>query len=188
MILVTHVQFMLDYLLHLSYFEPIMHYMVVWQFFLSNYFFSQNKSESSLNFVCFQSDINSGGPGLSIFLDSTSSESSERCLRHPQFKLWVLQSDYSTELWVWQSDYNIHLWVGQSDYSTKLQVWQSDYSTEFSVGQLEYTWVGFGSQTTVLNFGLGSRTMAVTSQRSESSNISLVVLDNILYYSRNLSF
>ena len=119
MILVTHVQFMLDYLLHLSYFEPIMHYMVVWQFFLSNYFFSQNKSESSLNFVCFQSDINSGGPGLSILLDSTSSESSERCLRHPQFKLWVLQSDYSTQLWVWQSDYSIHLWVVQSDYGTK---------------------------------------------------------------------
>ena len=101
------------------------------------------------------------------------------------FKLWVWQSDYSTQLWVWQSDYSIHLWVWQSDYSTNLQ---SDYSTEFSVGQSEYTWVGFGSQTTVLNFGLGSRTIAVTSQRSESSNTSLVILDNILYYSRNLSF
>ena len=42
----------------------------------------------------------------------------------------------------------------------------------------EFTF-GFGGQTTVLNFGLGSRTIAVTSWRSESSNISLVVLDNI---------
>ena len=46
----------------------------------------------------------------------------------------------------------------------------------------------FGSQTTVLNFGLCSQTIAVTSWICESSNISLVVLDNILYYSRNLSF
>ena len=34
---------------------------------------------------------------------------------------------------------------------------------------------GFGSQTTVLNFGLGSQT------RSESSNVSLVVLDKLLF-------
>ena len=40
---------------------------------------------------------------------------------------------------------------------------------------------GLGSQTTVLNFGLGSRTIAVTSWRSESSNISLVVLDKMLF-------
>jgi len=40
---------------------------------------------------------------------------------------------------------------------------------------------GFGSQTTVLNFGLGSRTIAVTSWRSDSSNVSLVVLDNLLF-------
>ena len=53
---------------------------------------------------------------------------------------------------------------------------------------MDYTWVGFGSQTTVVNLGLGSRTIAITPWRSESSNISLVVLDNILYYSRNLFF
>ena len=34
---------------------------------------------------------------------------------------------------------------------------------------------GFGSQTTVFNFGLGSQT------RSESSNVSLVVLDKLLF-------
>ena len=39
---------------------------------------------------------------------------------------------------------------------------------------------GFGSQTTVLNFGFGSRTIAVTSRRSDSSNVSLVVLDKSL--------
>ena len=38
----------------------------------------------------------------------------------------------------------------------------------------------FGSQTTVLNIGSGSRTIAVTSWRSDSSNVSLVVLDNLL--------
>ena len=95
------------------------------------------------------------------------------------FNLLVWQSDYTTQFWVGRSDYRIHLWVGQSDCSTKLRVWQSDYSTEFLVGQSDYTWIGFGSMTTVLNFGLGSRTIAVTSWRSESSNISLVVLDNI---------
>ena len=39
---------------------------------------------------------------------------------------------------------------------------------------------GFGSQTTVLNFGFGSRTRAVTSRRSDSSNVNLVVLDKSL--------
>ena len=39
---------------------------------------------------------------------------------------------------------------------------------------------GFGSQTTVLNFMFGSRTIAVTSRRSDSSNVSLVVLDKSL--------
>ena len=42
---------------------------------------------------------------------------------------------------------------------------------------------GFGSRTTALNFRLDSRTIVVTSSRSESSNISLVILDNILFYS-----
>ena len=37
-----------------------------------------------------------------------------------------------------------------------------------------------GSPTTVLNFGFGSRTIAVTSWRSDSSNVSLVVLDKSL--------
>ena len=39
---------------------------------------------------------------------------------------------------------------------------------------------GLGSPTTVLNFGFGSRTIAVTSRRSDSSNVSLVVLDKSL--------
>merc|ERR1711873_324282 len=39
---------------------------------------------------------------------------------------------------------------------------------------------GFGSQTTVLNFALGSWTIAATSWRSDSSNVSLVVLDKSL--------
>ena len=39
---------------------------------------------------------------------------------------------------------------------------------------------GIGSQTTVLNFGFGSRTIALTSRRSDSSNVSLVVLDKSL--------
>ena len=40
---------------------------------------------------------------------------------------------------------------------------------------------GFGNQTTVLNFGLGSWTIAATSWRSDSSNVSLVVLDKLLF-------
>ena len=40
---------------------------------------------------------------------------------------------------------------------------------------------GFSSQTIVLNIGLGSRTIAVTSWRRESSNINLVVLDELLF-------
>ena len=40
---------------------------------------------------------------------------------------------------------------------------------------------GFGSQTTVLNFGFGSRTIAVTSWRSDSSNVRLVVLDKLQF-------
>ena len=40
---------------------------------------------------------------------------------------------------------------------------------------------GFGSQTTVLNFGLGSRTIAITSWRSNSSNVTLVVLDKLIF-------
>ena len=40
---------------------------------------------------------------------------------------------------------------------------------------------GFSSQTTVLNFGFGSRTIAVTSWRSDSSNVSLVVLDKLQF-------
>ena len=47
---------------------------------------------------------------------------------------------------------------------------------------------GFGSQTTVLNFGLGSRTIAVTSWRRVSSNVSLVVLDNLLFILSKLFF
>ena len=39
---------------------------------------------------------------------------------------------------------------------------------------------GFGSQTTVVNFALGSWTIAATSWRSDSSNVSLVVLDKSL--------
>ena len=41
--------------------------------------------------------------------------------------------------------------------------------------------VGFGSQTAVLNFRLGSRTIAVTSWRSESSNVSLVILEKLIF-------
>ena len=40
---------------------------------------------------------------------------------------------------------------------------------------------GFDSQTTVINFRLESRTIAVTSWRSESSYINLVVFDKLLY-------
>ena len=69
---------------------------------------------------------------------------------------------------------------GFSSRTTALKFWLCSRTAEFNSG--------FGSQTTVLNFGLDSRTIAVTSWRNESSNISLVVLDNTLYYSQNLSF
>ena len=54
-----------------------------------------------------------------------------------------------------------------------LNFWLGSQTTEFNSG--------FGSQTIVLNIGLGSRTIAVTSWRSESSNISLAVLDKMLF-------
>ena len=40
---------------------------------------------------------------------------------------------------------------------------------------------GFGSQTTVVNFALGSWTIATTSWRSDSSNVSLVILDKLQF-------
>ena len=58
-------------------------------------------------------------------------------------------------------------------WTTELNFWLGCQTTELNSG--------FGIQTTVLNFRLVSRTIAVTSWRSESSNISLVVLDKLLF-------
>ena len=71
---------------------------------------------------------------------------------------------------------------GFGSRTTALDFWLGSRTTVFNSG--------FGSQTTVLNFGFGSRTIAVTSRRSDSSNVSLVVLDksliSILNFSKNL--
>ena len=54
-----------------------------------------------------------------------------------------------------------------------LNFWLCSRTTEFNSG--------FGIQTIVLNIGLDSRTIAVTSWRRESSNINLVLLDELLF-------
>ena len=72
---------------------------------------------------------------------------------------------------------------GFGSRTTALDFWLRSRTTVFNSGFGSQTTVlnfGFGSQTTVLNFGFSSRTTAATSRRSDSSNVSLVVLDKSL--------
>merc|ERR1711976_1137319 len=63
--------------------------------------------------------------------------------------------------------------LGFGSQTTALNFRLGSRATEF--------YSGFGRQTIVLNLGLGSKTIAVTSWRSESSNINLVVSDKLLF-------
>ena len=76
----------------------------------------------------------------------------------------------------------LNFWV--CSQTTVLNFGMGSRTTVFIIGLGSLTTVLnflFGSQTTVLNLGLGSPTIAVTSWRSESSNINLVVLDKLLF-------
>ena len=68
-------------------------------------------------------------------------------------------------------------WFGSQ--TTVLNFGLGSQTTEFTFG--------LGSSTTVLNFGFGSRTIVVTSQRSDSSNVSFGRIRQIANYTLETS-